>query len=1022
MHCDRVYCLVNIDLGCVYFTFLLVISSRRRGEKETICAQTYIPFDRSHFFCIAPDAPLFYDTSPSSTSMEESSCCSSALLSTSLMLSPSTPSHPSDGYKILNETILTTSPPTKDDDNDDTNDDNSSSNEYYYIGDVYISQQSPLLSSSTVAPPPLTAATAVMTVPSTTANDEQVVVAQLLLPTRRIAAAAKTAAVVGELLRGYDATPPPPSSTSTTFEKSKRERRRSLRLQEKPSPLLVRNDFLANSNSISNQQKQQELITIVQQIYNQPYSWCFRQPVDTIVVPDYNAVISNPIDLSIILTRITTTADDDKYNKENLYNDLQLMINNCKLYNGSGNVYYDCAVYLEKYMDTIFSNMDEEQRSRITDEVATTKLMMTHSFPTYDDEDLLGTTAERSLHVISTEKVVLDKENSSNSTTCSTTTDDDEQSCCSSKRKKRKRRRDTFDLRKGKRCCAVVATSSSTTTTDDTRSSSSRHNFVNLKVAINNDDDMELVSSTSNSTTTQTANQDYTTPKAGSVVEVNAERISKTFHDHRVREEVQEEAAAIDKTAIASEYAEENIMIQCNIMEHLTSSAIEERMKDLFSTVTNDDDNDRTKQIYYYPCVSARIFAAMSLVYANQVDFSPLLTLLQSFVDAELMSLSKIIDPFEQTTNDEILFVNKKVCFSGYDCSSTMTTMGTVVGQGCGDMKPNVDILVNVLSNVLDLPRPVYYLNVAIRCLECMSSTCSSNDNNSIISTSNNDMVSDACAKTMVAYYPSSRFGTAIKHYVDEFKDIKCFVTSSNNTTQQDALSSLNSCDVSNRSSIEQHTGVRYRLNDFIGRTIRYHLREMLNSISTYEVEFNVDKCEDRWGRAVDDRSISSIMNFALLKFHELIMFQPNLFVEQEGIDTMSTFFSSEASMNILSLSKDDLKQMDKTTFDDLVMDLTEARKFLLGARACKFLLELLTNTAISEHITTNRGWGSVEAMASTFYKLNLHEGSDNGHFVHLRSMEDLITVSWPMLSFVFMCILFPFCHSYLFDCPMADA
>ena len=952
--------------------------------------------------------------------MEESSCCSSALLSTSLMLSPSTPSHPSDGHKIL-ETILTTSPPTKDDDNDDTNDDNSSSNEYYFIGDVYIDQQSPLLSSSTVASPPptLTATAAVMTVPSTTANDEQVVAQLLLPPTRRIAAAAKTAAVVGELLRGYDATPPPPSSTSTTFKKSKRERRRSLRLQERPSPLLVRNNFFANSDSISNQQKQQELITIVQQIYNQPYSWCFRQPVDAIIVPDYNAVISNPIDLSTILTRITTADDDDKYNKENLYNDLQLMINNCKLYNGSGNVYYDCAVCLEKYMDTIFSNMDEEQCSRITDEVAATKLMMIHSFPTYDDEDLLGTTAKRSLHAISTEKVVLDKENSSNSTTCSTTTDDDEQSCCSSKRKKRKRRRDTFDLRKGKRCCAVVATSSSTTT-DDTRSSS-RHNFVNLKVAIN-DDDMELVSSTSNSTI-QTANQDYITPKAGSVVEVNAERISKTFHDHRVREEVHEEAAAIDKTAIASEYAEENIMIQCNIMEHLSSSAIEERMKDLFSTLANDDDNDRMKQIYYYPCVSARIFAAMSLVYANQVDFSPLLTLLQSFVDAELMSLSKIIDPFEQTTNDEILFVNKKVCFSGYDCSSTMTTMGTVVGQGCGDMKPNVDVLVNVLSNVLDLPRPVYYLNVAIRCLECMSSTCSSNDNNSISSTSNNDMVSDACAKTMVAYYPSSRFGTAIKHYVDEFKDIKCFVTSSNNTTQQDALSSLNSCDVSNRSSIEQHTGVRYRLNDFIGRTIRYHLREMLNSISTYEVDFNVDKCEDRWGRAVDDRSISSIMNFALLKFHELIMFQPNLFVEQEGIDTMSTFFSSEASMNILSLSKDDLKQMDKTTFDDLVMDLTEARKFLLGARACKFLLELLTNTAISEHVTTNRGWGSVEAMASTFYKLNLHEGSDNGHFVHLRSMEDLITVSWPMLSFVFMCIYFPCCHSYpIFDCPMADA
>lgn len=923
-------------------------------------------------------------------SIEESSC--SGLLSTSLM-SPSTSSYPSNGYKIVNETISTISPPN----NDDANDECCSSNEeYYYIGDVYIDQQSSLTSSCNfVAPPsPLIVATAAMTAlltsSSTTTATEYEHEGGGQSPTRKIAATAKTAAVVDELLRGYEATPPP---SSTTLRKSSK-RRRSLRLQEKPTQLLQE-----KLTQLFRESEQQELITLVQQIYNQPYSWCFRQSVDTIIVPDYNAVISNPIDLSSILTRITTTTTTTPYNTRSLYNDLLLMINNCKLYNGSGNEYFDCAISLEQYMDTIFSNMEEERC------VATTTLMMTHSFPTYDDE-CQGMKGNHHV-MLTTEKGVLDKENSSNSTG-SSTTDDDDESCYRSIRKKRKRRRDTFNLRKkGKR--SVAATS--TTTADDKRSSS-RHNLVNLTVAIDNDV-MEIVSSVSG--VAPTNNQDYITPKAGSV-EVNVKRLSKIVHDHRVKEEVQEEAA-LHKTAIASEYAEENLLIRCNTIVHLTSSAIEDRMKDLFSIVANNADNDRMKQIYHYPCVSARIFAAMSVIYANQVDYTPLLPLLQSLVDAELMSLSNFIDPFEQM-NDEILFVNKKVCFSGYDCSSTMTTMGTVVGQGCGNMKPNVDVLVNVLSNVLDLPRPVYYLNVAIRCLECMSNTCSGNNNNNISSISNNDMVSDTCARTMVGYYPSSRFATAIKHYVDEFKDIKCFVTSLNNTTQQDALSSLNSCDVSSRSTIEQHTGVRYRLNDFIGRTIRYHLREMLNSISTYKVEFNVDKCEDRWGRAVDDRSISSIMNFALLKFHELVMFQPNLFVEQEGRDTMSTFFSSEASMNIFSLSKDDLKQMDYTIFDNLVMDVTEARKFLLGARACKFLLEILTNRAMSEHITTNGGWGSVEAMASTFYKLNLHIGSDNGHFARLRLIQDLISVSWPMLSFVsFLFVTHP-----IFDCPMADA
>jgi hypothetical protein len=138
-------------------------------------------------------------------------------------------------------------------------------------------------------------------------------------------------------------------------------------------------------------------------------------------------------------------------------------------------------------------------------------------------------------------------------------------------------------------------------------------------------------------------------------------------------------------------------------------------------------------------------------------------------------------------------------------------------------------------------------------------------------------------------------------------------------------------------------------------------------------------------------------MNYALLKVHELEISQPNIFVEQQvGVvdNIMPTFFTSEASMMVLSLSKADLKQMDKSTFDKLVMDITEARSFLFGARACKFLLELLTNLVISEHITANGGWRSVEAMASTFYKLNLHIGSDNGHFVHLRVIQDLITVS----------------------------
>jgi hypothetical protein len=262
--------------------------------------------------------------------MEESSC--SKLLTTSLVLtSPSTPSHPSDGYKILNEIMSTTaSPPNNvDDANDECSDD-----EYYYIGDVYIDHHSPLTPSCISAFVSTSVATAAPF--TTTSKVEQQV--QQILPTRKIAAAAKTAAVVGELLRGYEATPPPSSSTSTTLNKRNSKRRRSLRLQEKPTQLLQS----SNSISSSDDDNQQELITIVQQIYNQPYSWCFHQPVDNSIVPDYATVITHPIDLSTIMTRITTTTpsscgntdnDNNKkmYNKHNLYSDLRLMIHNCKL-------------------------------------------------------------------------------------------------------------------------------------------------------------------------------------------------------------------------------------------------------------------------------------------------------------------------------------------------------------------------------------------------------------------------------------------------------------------------------------------------------------------------------------------------------------------------------------------------------------------------------------------------------------------------------------------------------------------
>ena len=87
---------------------------------------------------------------------------------------------------------------------------------------------------------------------------------------------------------------------------------------------------------------------------------------------------------------------------------------------------------------------------------------------------------------------------------------------------------------------------------------------------------------------------------------------------------------------------------------------------------------------------------------------------------------------------------------------------------------------------------------------------------------------------------------------------------------------------------------------------MQYDLRELLNTNPESVVDFDVDECDERWGRAVDDWS-------------------PKIF----------EFLEQSIHRSGPSTSRDDLKNMDKYTYESLVMDITEARSFLFGARAC---------------------------------------------------------------------------------------
>lgn len=346
----------------------------------------------------------------------------------------------------------------------------------------------------------------------------------------------------------------------------------------------------------------------------------------------------------------------------------------------------------------------------------------------------------------------------------------------------------------------------------------------------------------------------------------------------------------------------------------------------------------------------------MSIVFKEREDFDQLLPFLQSLINAEMVSLKS------RTQSNEVYFINRKVCFSGFDYSATITARDDIDGSHI-DLNSSIAALENVLRQAQSIPRASYYLDVAIQCLYEMS-LC--------------DSVNEACSKTVAGFFPRSRLAKAIQHYLLEFQDIKRHISSVYATKKNDA-------------------GVRYRLGDFISRSIRFHLRQLLNTIPENALQFNVTNCEERWGHAVNDRSISSIFNFALEKIHEMMTNHEQLFAQEASSPPL---FNSKTSEDVVSMPRKQIRNMPEKMFEELINDVKEARSFLLGIRACRFVWELLAREGVDDHVKALEGWRPIESVAKTFYDLNIHECSDNKHYVLLRSIDDLLdTVGVPILN-----------------------
>ena len=76
-------------------------------------------------------------------------------------------------------------------------------------------------------------------------------------------------------------------------------------------------------------------------------AWPFQHAVSAEIAPDYKDVICDPVDLSLIASRLK---DGFYASLEMFLADMLRICQNCRLYNGENNEYWECANRLEKFI------------------------------------------------------------------------------------------------------------------------------------------------------------------------------------------------------------------------------------------------------------------------------------------------------------------------------------------------------------------------------------------------------------------------------------------------------------------------------------------------------------------------------------------------------------------------------------------------------------------------------------------------------------------------------------------------
>eukprot|EP00752_Nemacystus_decipiens_P014238 g12665.t1 len=99
-----------------------------------------------------------------------------------------------------------------------------------------------------------------------------------------------------------------------------------------------------------------ELLSIWRELEKHDSAWVFREPVDPAEVTDYLSIIKQPMDLSLIRENLDDVDPTPVYkDKATFRQHLDLMVVNCKRYNGEDTEFWEAADSMEKAIADIFA-------------------------------------------------------------------------------------------------------------------------------------------------------------------------------------------------------------------------------------------------------------------------------------------------------------------------------------------------------------------------------------------------------------------------------------------------------------------------------------------------------------------------------------------------------------------------------------------------------------------------------------------------------------------------------------------